>query len=204
MLRPPGGDQVISFECSAHRAAVVIAVVGLSSPAFAQGQMLIDRGLLEDLPYTVIYPDILATFDDGNPETIVTLQHPQAFLQCDVFAVQGGDEGWSAQAALQNLNIEGIEADWASSFPGFRVTSQGTAQFQSGAALLYEAQSDNSPMGFPINLVHAEAVDGGRTYAIECLVDSSIAADARTIIDVIIYNFSTRSDGQCCIDPTKG
>ena len=57
-------------------------------------------------------------------------------------------------------------------------------------------------MGVPLNVVHAEAVDSGRTYAVECLLDRSVAADARSMIDFIIANFSTKSDGDCCIDPS--
>jgi hypothetical protein len=47
-------------------------------------------------------------------------------------------------------------------------------------------------MSVPINVIHAEAVDGGRTYAVECLYDRSADADARPMVDFIIANFSTR------------
>lgn len=187
---------------AARRVAIVVAICGAVSPAFAQGgQVIIDRGLTEDLPYTAIYPDVLKTVNDGNAQTILTLQHPNALLQCDVFAVAGADESWTAEGALQNLDVAGIEATWAPDFPGFKVTGQSITSFSSGPALFYEGESENSPMGVPISVIHAEAVDSGRTYAVECLLEKAIAADARPMIDFIVANFSTTSDGQCCINP---
>ena len=184
-----------------HSAAVAILFAGLGTPAFAQDQIIIDRGLTEELPYTAAYPDVLRTVDDGSTATILTLQHPDAPLQCDVFVVPGASDGWSAQGALDSLDIAGIEATWIPDFPGFKVTGQSLAQFASGPALFYEGQSEGSPLGIPLDIVHAEAVDAGRTYAIECLIGKDIAADARPMIDFLIANFSTRSDGQCCINP---
>ena len=185
--------------------AMLVAASGLvASPVFAQDQvqMIIDRGLTEDLPYTAIYPNVLRSVDDGNSETILTLQHPDALLQCDFFSVAGAPTGWSADAALSSLDVAGIEATWAPNFPGFTLGNQTVTRFQSGPALLYEGKSSSSPMGPAVNVVHAEAVDNGRTYAVECLVDGAVAADARPMIDFIIANFSTQSDAQCCIDPT--
>lgn len=188
----------------AHQFATVVAVLGLTMPAaFAQDiQIMRDVGLTEDLPYTVFYPSVLNTVDDGNSQTIITLQPAgDKFLQCDVFAVSGAADGWTADSALSTLDVSGIEASWAPDFPGFRLTAQSTAAFASGPALRYEGQSDTSPMNLPITIIHAEAVDGGRTYAIECLFDRNIDGDARPVVDFIIANFSTKSDGQCCINP---
>lgn len=185
----------------ARGAAIALALCGAVSPAFAQNQVIIDRGLTDDLPYTAIYPDVLKTVDDGNSQTILTLQHPGALLQCDVFAVSGAEDGWTADGALQNLDVAGIETTWAPDFPGFRVTSQSVTSFASGPALLYEGEAESSPMGVPIAIIHAEAVDAGRTYAVECLLEKAIAADARPMIDFVIANFSTNSEGQCCINP---
>ncbi len=180
-------------------ASVVVAAM----PVLAQEpvQMIIDRGLTEDLPYTAVYPDVMRSIDDGSPETFLTIQHPDALLQCDFFAVPGAPDGWSAEQALATLDVAGIEATWAPNFPDFKLSNQTLGRFQSGPALFYEGAASSSPMGPPVSVVHAEAVDNGRTYAVECLVDSSVAADARPMIDVIVSNFSTRSDGQCCIDP---
>jgi len=186
-------------------AALVAALSVVGGPVLAQEnqvQMIIDRGLTDDLTYTVIYPNVLQSIDDGNAETILTLQHPAAPLQCDFFAVPGAADGWTAEAALEALDAPGIESTWAPNFPGFTISSRGTTRFASGPALLYEGRSDNSPFNVPMSIVHAEAVEGGRTYAIECLMDQAIAGEARVMVDFIIGNFSTRSDGQCCIDPT--
>jgi len=184
-------------------AALVLAVASSAGLALAQdqAQVVIDRGLTEDLPYTAIYPSVLRSVDDGSPATILTLQHPDAPLQCDAFAVAGAEPDWTADAALSKLDVAGIEATWAPDFPGFKVVAQSVTRFASGPALLYEGESDNSPLGIPLRIVHAEAADAGRTYAIECLMEKSIAADARPLVDFFIANFSTRSDGQCCINP---
>lgn len=192
------------FQQSFGRAAALIATLVMGcSPLAAQQQVqvIIDRGLTDDLPYTAIFPNALQTVDDGNPETILTLQHPSAPLQCDVFAVAGAPEGWSAEGALDALDVGGIEAAWAPSFQGFRLTGRSVARFANGPALFYEGVSDNSPFNVPMSIVHAEAVDGGRTYAVECLLAQEIAGEARPMVDFIIANFSTRSDGECCIDP---
>ncbi|MDP1730348.1 MAG: hypothetical protein Q8L54_04045 [Devosia sp.] len=186
-----------------HGLAMLAALAALGGEVLAQdqAQVVIDRGLTEDLPYTAIYPNVLHSVDDGSPVTILTLRHPEVPLQCDAFAVAGAGAGWSAEAALRKLDVAGIEATWAPDFPGFRIVSHSVTRFASGPALLYEGESDNSPLGIPLRIVHAEAVDAGRTYAIECLMEKSIAADARPLIDFFIANFSTRSDGQCCINP---
>ncbi|HQZ12492.1 MAG TPA: hypothetical protein PK286_06360 [Devosia sp.] len=190
----------------AQRAAIALSIVAFSFPAFAQDQqvqILRDAGLTDDLPYTIYYPNILQTVDDGNAETILTLRPSgEKFFQCDVFAVPSTAQNWTAEEAAKSLDVAGIEASWSPDFPGFKLVQQGVAAFSSGPALHYEGQSDNSPVNVPINVIHAEAVDGGRTYAIECVYDRSIDADARPVVEFIIANFSARSDGECCINPT--
>ncbi|MHB1110808.1 MAG: hypothetical protein ACYCZU_10905, partial [Devosia sp.] len=93
-------------------AAVLLACATLGTQGLAQDQtqVVIDRGLTEDLPYTAIYPNVLRSVDDGSPATILTLQHPEAPLQCDAFAVDGAEAGWTAEAALSKLDVPGIEA----------------------------------------------------------------------------------------------
>lgn len=184
-----------------RRLGIILSVIAFAAPAFAQNQILSDRGITEDLPFTIYYPDVLQASDDGNPDTVITLRHGAAAVQCDAFVVDGGAEGWTAQRAVDELDVDGIEANWRNAFQGFTITGRGVTNFSSGPALLYEALSDNSPFGVPVSVVHAEAVDDGRTYALECVLDSAVAADARPMIDFIIANFSTRSDGECCIDP---
>lgn len=181
--------------------AGMLCILACGSALAQETTVTVDRGLTEDLPYTLIFPDSLRSVDDGSPITIATLQHPNAPLQCDAMIAEGGPATWNADAALQTLDIPGTEASWVTDFPGFTIANTGLVQFQSGPALLYEGKSENSPLGVPASIVHAEAVDGGRTYILECLTDASIAADARPLIDFLIANFSTRSDGDCCIDP---
>src|SRR5690606_23286279 len=76
----------------ARRLAMLFALCGLTAPAFAQDiQIIRDIGLTDDLPYAVYYPNVLQSVDDGNAQTILTLQPSSPnFFQCDVFAVQGG------------------------------------------------------------------------------------------------------------------
>ncbi len=181
--------------------ALCAAALLAGSEALAQERVIIDRGLTDDLPYTAIYPQALQSVDDGSSETILTISHPDALLRCDYFSVPAASEAWSAEAAVASLDVAGIESSWAPNFPGFKLSSHGITRFASGPALLYEGSSDASPMGPAVSVVHAETVDSGRTYAVECLVDRAVAAEARPMIDFIIANFSTRSDGQCCIDP---
>lgn len=181
-------------------AALVLAA---TPPVIAQEQveMTVVQGSTAERPFTMIYPNVFETVDDGSDVTVLTLRHPDAAMQCDAMVQDGAGADWSAETALQNLDVNGITATWAPDFPGFKVTGQSLTRFQSGPALLFEAESDNSPLGVPLKIIHAEATDAGRYYAIECLVDRSAADDARPMVDFIIANFSTRSDGTCCVDP---
>jgi hypothetical protein len=185
--------------------AVLVAALAMAAipPVAAQDQvqMTVLQGQTPERPFTVIYPNVLEVVDDGSGVTVVTLRHPDAVMQCDAMVQDGAESGWSAEQALENLDVNGIVSAWAPDFPGFKVTGQSVTSFQSGPALMFEAESDNSPLGVPLKIIHAESTDGGRYYALECLVDRGAAADARPMIDVIIANFSTRSDGTCCTDP---
>lgn len=183
--------------------ALAVAAMLSGSPALAQEvQIVTDRGLTDDRPYTINYPNVLESVDDGSDVTILTLRHTNAPLQCDAFVVDGAEADWTAETALANIDVNGIVATWAPDFPGFKVTNHALTNFQSGPALLFEGESDNSPLGVPLHIIHAEATDAGRFYAIECLIERSAAQDARPMVDFIIANFSTRSDGTCCTDPS--
>ncbi len=172
------------------------------APVAAQEiQMIIDRSLTDDPPYTAIYPDVMQTADDGNPQTILTLHHPNLPMQCDVFVYPDPPEGWTAEGALAAFDRGSIEAAWAPSYPGFRVTGQSVTRFASGPALRYEGTSDNSPFGAPVGIIHAEAVANDVTYALTCAAATEVVDRSLPLIDVIIANFSTNSQGQCCIDP---
>ncbi len=190
---------------SASRSAVLLAslVLAATPPAIAQDkvEMNVLQGALPERPFTVIYPNILEVVDDGSDVTVLTLRHPDAVMQCDALVQDGAGADWSAEKALETLDVNGIIATWAPDFPGFKVTGQSLTRFQSGPALMFEAESESSPLGVPLKIVHAEATDGGRFYALECLVERGAANDARPMVDFIIANFSTRSDGTCCVDP---
>ncbi len=182
---------------------VLLAAACSLVAAQEQATVTIDRGLTEDRPYTLIYPDVLSSIDDGSPVTIATLRHPDAPLQCDAMIADGAPAGWVAETAVEALDVAGTEQTWVTDFPGFVITNKALANFQSGPALLYEGESTDSPLDLPLHIVHAEAVDSGRTYVLECLVEKSVAEGARPLIDFLIANFSTRSDGECCVDPGK-
>jgi len=182
---------------------VAALILAATPPVIAQDQvqMSVVQGQTPERPFTVIYPDVLQVFDDGSDVTVLTLRHPDAVMQCDALVQDGAPADWNADAAVANLDTAGIVATWAPDFPGFKVTGQSVTQFQSGPALLYEGESENSPFGVPAKIVYAEAVDGGRNYAVQCIVELGEAADARPMVDFIVANFSTRSDATCCVDP---
>jgi hypothetical protein len=186
----------------ARRLLAVAAAALITGGAAAQEQVLITRGTDPALPFTIIYPEALRPIEDGSATTLLTLRHPDAPLQCDIFSVAGAAGGWTAENAVANLDIAGIEATWAADFPSFRIVEQRVTDFASGPALLYEGESDNSPLGVPLRIVHAETIDNDRTYAVECLIGRSVEAEARPLVDFVIANFSTRSDADCCVDPT--
>jgi hypothetical protein len=187
-------------QAAALAGALAMAMV---PPVIAQEQveMQVVQGADAARPFTMIYPNVFETVDDGSEVSVITLRHPDAVMQCDALVQDGAGTGWTAEKALETLDIPGIVSTWAPDFPGFKVTGQSIISFQSGPALMFEADSDNSPLGVPLKIVHAEATDGGRFYAVECLVERGAANDARPMIDFIIANFSTRSDGTCCVDP---
>ncbi|RUT33091.1 hypothetical protein EMQ25_08175 [Arsenicitalea aurantiaca] len=171
----------------------------LLTPGTALAQAVsVDRGLTEDRAYTVFYPDVFQSVDDQNEATVITLRHPDAAFQCDVFVVDGGEPDWDAEGALSRMDVAAIEDSWRDDFPDFALTSRAVTTFQSGPALYYEGASTQTPMGVPISFAHAEAVDEGRTYVVECFVETSVLPQAKPLIDFIIANFSTRSDGECC------
>jgi len=182
---------------------VAALILAATPPVIAQDQvqMSVVQGQTPERPFTVIYPNVLQVFDDGSEMTVLTLRHPDAIMQCDALVQDGAPVDWNADAALASLDTAGIVSTWTPDFPGFKLTSQRVTAFQSGPALTYEGEAENSPFGVPAKIVYAEAVDGGRNYAIQCIVELGEAAEARPMIDFIVANFSTRSDGICCVDP---
>jgi hypothetical protein len=182
---------------------VAALVLAATPPVLAQDQveMSVVQGSTPERPFTVIYPNVFEAVDDGSDVTVLTLRHPDAVMQCDALVQDGAGTDWSAEEALKSLDVNGIVSTWSPDFPGFKVTGQSITQFQSGPALMFEGEADNSPLGVPLKIIHAEATDAGRFYALECLVERGAANDARPMIDFLIANFSTRSDGTCCVDP---
>ncbi|MCW5722419.1 MAG: hypothetical protein KIS86_14865 [Devosia sp.] len=179
----------------------VAALAGLSMgllPAASMAQSVnITRSILADQPYTLIYPE--AMIASGGAGESLTINHPQAPLQCDLTVVPVEDTGWTAEAALGALDAAAITNGWSETLPGFTLGHSGTAAFQDATALFYDGTSTDSPMGMPLTLVHAETVSQGRGYALDCLYATEVAEQARPIVDFILANFATRSDAECCI-----
>lgn len=167
-------------------------------PGVALAQSVnLTRSILPDQPYTLIYPDTMIA--SGGATGPLTINHPNAPLQCDLTIVPVEDTGWTADGALASLVDDEIVASWSETFPGFELGTKATTAYQSGAALIYEGTSTDSPMGVPLTIVHTETVDNGRGYALDCLFATEFAAQARPIVSFIIANFSTRADAECCI-----
>lgn len=188
------------------RAFSSLAVLLLAiQPDLALGQqevaVNIDRGVIETRPFTAIYPQSFQQVDDGNEVSVLTLQHAQAAIQCDVLVADGQAEGWTAETALSGFDRAAVETTWRADFPDFTITNQGLVDFQSGPALYYEGEAQEGPLGFPVKVMHAEAADQGRTYIYECIMDLALAAEAAPTIAFMLANFSTRSDAECCTAP---
>ncbi|WDR05461.1 hypothetical protein PSQ90_14420 [Devosia rhodophyticola] len=183
------------------RTIAVLAVLPLLATSAASAQSInvsVSRSILADQPYTLIYPDFMvATGAAGEP---VTINHPEAPLQCTSEIVPIEDTGWTAQSALDSLDEDEVIKGWIERFPGFTITNKTVTQFQSGDALLYEGTSTDSPMNMPLTIVHTETVDGPRGYSLDCLYATEYAEQARPIVNFIIANFSTHSDADCCVD----
>lgn len=157
----------------------------------------VTRSILPDQPYTLIYPEaMVASGGAGEP---LTINHPDAPLQCDLTIVPVEDTGWTPENALSSLDDDDVVASWSETFPGFALGAKATTAYQSNTALIYDGTSTDSPMGLPLTIVHTETVDHGRGYALDCLFATDVAARARPIVDFIIANFSTRADAECCV-----
>ena len=170
-----------------------------ASPALAQ-TVKITRSTVAERPFTIIYPDSF-TIAAGSKGAVLTITHRTAPLQCSLTVTPLEDVDWTADAALAGFNSSVIEAGWQSDFPGFSVASRSLIPFQSGPALVYEGESIGSPVGMPVRIVHAETMDQSRGYMFECVMPTSIGAEAKPLVDFLIRNFSTRSDAPCCAAP---
>ena len=182
---------------------LVAALASLSlviSPTIAAAQSVsVNRSILPDTPYTLIFPEPMIVAGGGVEPLSVTINHPQAPLQCTMTVVAAEDTGWTPQSALGAVDDAEVAASWAEIMPGFALSTKGTAAYQDATALLYEGSSPESSMGVPLTLVHTETVANGRGYTLDCYYATDQAANARPLVDFIIANFATRSDADCCI-----
>jgi hypothetical protein len=184
-----------------------VCALALPSAALAQDQATIEvtisvtRGLSAERPYTLFYPAPMQLVEDGDDVTVATLQYPNAPIQCDAMIADGGASDWAADIAAETLDRPGTEAGWTEQFPGFAISEVSTVEMLSGPALFFRGASAASPMGVPITIFHAEAVEAERTYVYECVVDTTIAEDVKGLVNFLFANFSTRADGECCVDP---
>lgn len=180
-----------------RRAPFCLLAAALLLPVSAYAQAIeATRSIMADEPYAIFYPDTMVP--SGGAGEPLLLNHPDAPLQCSMEVVAVEDTEWNAESALAALNDAEIAAGWTTDFPGFTIGSKGVTAYQSGPALIYDAQSTNSPMGVPLTIVHTETVDAGRGYILECFFATDAAAQARPIVDFIVANFSTRTNAQCC------
>lgn len=176
--------------------ALSFCLLPVAAPAQA---LTIDGSPLPDQPYTLIYPDVMATSGEiGGP---VTINHPGLPLQCVLTVVPVEDTGWTAEGALAALDPSAVAAGWNETFPGFTLGASLVTRYQSNPALQYEGTSAGSDEGGAITLVHTETVEAGNGYTLDCFYATELAAEARPIVDAIIANFSTRQDAQPVVTP---
>ncbi|KKB79851.1 hypothetical protein VW35_04995 [Devosia soli] len=183
---------------------LLMVIVGLGAaamPVAATAQSVnVTRSIFPDQPYTLIYPEaMVATGGAGEP---LTINHPNAPLQCDLSVVPVEDGQWTAESALSSLDTDAITAAWAETFPGFVLGPSGTTQYQDATALIYEGTSKSSAMGVPITLVHTETVASNLGYSLDCIYSTAVSEQVRPAVDFIIANFATRSDADCCVGAT--
>lgn len=181
--------------------AVIVGLGAAAMPVAALGQSVnVTRSIFADQPYTLIYPEAMVAV--GGAGEALTINHPNAPLQCDLSVVPVEDADWTAESALSNLDAAAVTAAWTETFPGFELGASGTTQYQDATALIYEGTSESSSMGMPITLVHSETVAAGRGYSLDCIYATEVAEQVRPAVDFILANFSTRSDAECCIGAT--
>lgn len=181
--------------------AIVIGVGAATLPVTSYAQNVnVTRSIFADQPYTLIYPEaMIATGGAGEP---LTINHPNAPLQCDLTVVPVEDPNWSAETAVSGLDKAAVTSAWTETFPGFSLGEIGTKHYQDATALYYEGTSETSAMGVPVTLVHTETVAAARGYSLDCVYATSVAEQVRPAVEFIIANFSTRSDADCCVPAT--
>lgn len=167
--------------------------LGLAPVAgFAQTNVGISGSPLPDQPYTLIYPQEMVA--SGEAGGALTINHPDAPLQCVLTVVPVDDDAWTAETALAELDEPTVTQGWADTLPGFTLGARATTPYQSNTALIYEGTSTDSAQGVPLTLVHTETVDAGNGYTLDCFYATDVATQARPLVDFIIANFSTQQD----------
>ncbi|MCC0055820.1 MAG: hypothetical protein H6883_06760 [Rhodobiaceae bacterium] len=174
-------------------------LVGFSAAASADMKVKVSRSTVEDLPFTIIYPQDWVANPVSN-RMVASVSHPDLPFKCEVL-IDDMPREYSAQELLDTLDDDIVNTELSKSFPGFKLTKKGLTKFASGPALYYEGVSEASDYGLPIHLFHGESVKGTQRHTLECLAAEQIAEDARPTVEVIFANFSTRSDGTCCVEP---
>jgi hypothetical protein len=195
-LKSAGG--VIFLEIAMYFRPLLAGVATLSlclAPAAAFAQNVAATGSpLPDQPYTLIHPEAMTV--SGEVGGAVTINHPDAPLQCVLTVVPVEDTGWTAENALAALDDAAVSQSWSETFPGFVLTNKTTTAYQSDSALLYEGTSTDSPQGVPLTIVHTETVNTAHGYTLDCFYATEVAEQARPLVDFIIANFSTQQDAE--------
>lgn len=177
----------------------LLAGLAAAAQAQTQTQVKISRSTVEELPFTIIYPqDWIANAISSR--IVASVSHPTLPFRCEVL-IDDMPREYSAQELLDTLDEAVVNVELSKSFPGFRLTEKGLTAFQSGPALYYEGVSESSEYGYPLHVFHGESVTGTQRHTLECLVAAHLAEEARPAVETIFANFSTRSDGQCCVEP---
>lgn len=165
----------------------------LAVPVAAQQDVTLTGSPLPDQPFTLIHPAVMSV--SGNPGEPVVINHPDMPLQCILTVVPVEDTSWTAEAALASLDEAAIRQSWSDTIPDFAIASKSTTPFQTVAALRYDGGGPTDAEG-ALSLAHAEAVENGNGYSIDCIYGTAAAEQARPVIDFILANFSTRQDAQ--------
>lgn len=187
---------------SVRRAAAFAACAALlAGPAMAQA-INATRSSLPDLPYTLLYPDVMIASENG-PDGRVRLNHVNAPVRCDLVVIPVEDAEWTPQSALDAFDRPLVQSQWNGMFPGFTITDAAVAPIHGGEALVYRGSSPESDLSLGLDFVHLETVDENRGYVLDCFYPTAIAPSAKPMVDFVVGNFSTRSDAECCSETAR-
>jgi hypothetical protein len=191
------------------RAALAAFFMFGAGAASAQDmQIQTTRGLTADRPYSLSYPNVMKTAG-GSGQTVMELNLPKPALGLPAGGLQvelrilPNAPAVTPEQANAGFNAEAVTAEWRKTFPDFKFASRGITQIRSGNALIYNGTLTSKAPGSPqLVLVRAEAADGGRLYQLDFYIDRASYEASRELVGFIVANFSTKSDGACCKDPS--